>query len=191
MKSAIAVRGRSASVRQESFDRERGAQVGGFTLLETLAVAAILGILVAIAAPAWLSFMNAKTLTTAQDQVYLAMRQAQTDAKHSHTERRVSFREQNGQVELAIHDPDALLTALQWQPLPKGVHIDAESSLPNSGGIHYVRFDQNGSAKNLGRLTLKGRHSSRTLRCIFVSTLLGALRKASDNRTPRDGKYCY
>ncbi|MEB3359133.1 MAG: type II secretion system protein [Synechococcales bacterium] len=172
--------------------RRRTGTTSGFTLLETLAVAAILGILMAIAVPAWLTFLNAKTLTAGQDQVYLAMRQAQTEAKRSRTERRISFREQSGQVEWAIHDPDALLTGIQWQPLPRGIGIDAESSLPNSNGVYYMRFDQNGNVRGqLGRLTLKGHTNSRALRCVIVSTLLGVLRKASDNPQPQDGKYCY
>ncbi|MGK7891194.1 MAG: hypothetical protein AB4042_17845, partial [Leptolyngbyaceae cyanobacterium] len=58
--------------------------------------------------------------------------------------------------------------------------------------IYRVQFDHNGNTNGrLGRLTLEGVNPHRARRCVFVSTLIGTLRKASDRPTARNGRYCY
>jgi prepilin-type N-terminal cleavage/methylation domain-containing protein len=63
----------------------------GFTLVEMLVVIFIIGILSAIAIPSWVSFVNTRRLSVAQDEVYRAMRQAQSQAKKQKLTWQVSF----------------------------------------------------------------------------------------------------
>ena len=63
----------------------------GFTLIEVLVVIIIIGILSAIAAPGWLSFINNRRLSSMRGQVTGLLRKAQTDAKTTRTMQAVLF----------------------------------------------------------------------------------------------------
>jgi prepilin-type N-terminal cleavage/methylation domain-containing protein len=56
---------------------------GGFTLLEVLVIALIVGILSSIAAPSWLAFINRQRVRTVNDRVFQSLRLAQSEAKRT------------------------------------------------------------------------------------------------------------
>lgn len=168
----------------------------GFTLLEALVVVVMVGIVAAIAAPGWLSFLEKSQLTVANDKLYLGIRQAQSEAQRKRTAWRYSVREHNGLVEWAVH-PDSLTTVAQWEAFDGGsIKIDSESTFASSAGVYYVRFDEGGNPHHLGRMTFSGKRFSSSKRCVIVSTLIGAARKSKEQPTPdptyttRD-RFCY
>ena len=91
---------RSLSSRWYSVNR---LQPAGFTLLEAVIIVTIVGILFALMAPGWTSFMTLQRLNTGQEQVLLAMREAQSRAKQSRGIWQASFQNVNGVVQWVIH----------------------------------------------------------------------------------------
>ncbi|MEG4395223.1 prepilin-type N-terminal cleavage/methylation domain-containing protein [Microcoleus sp. BROC3] len=63
----------------------------GFTLLEVLVIALIVGILSSIAAPSWLAFINRQRVRTVNDRVLQTLRTAQSEAKRTKSDVRVTF----------------------------------------------------------------------------------------------------
>ena len=165
----------------------------GFTLIEMIAVVLMMGILSAIAAPSWLAFINARYLNIAQDQVYQAMREAQSQAKKEKLTYHASFREQNNIVQWAIHPSTIDASNAKWNDLDASVKLDeAESTLELSNGVRRVPFDYMGTVRPpFGRITLFSKFSGKAKRCVIVSTILGAMRTAKENPQPNsNGKYC-
>jgi prepilin-type N-terminal cleavage/methylation domain-containing protein len=166
----------------------------GFTLIEMMAALLMIGILSAIAAPSWLAFINIHHLNIAQDQVYRAMREAQSQAKKEKLTYHASFREQNNILQWAVHAATIDPSNVKWNDLDASVKLDAESTLDQlSNGVRRVPFDHIGAVKPpFGRITLSSKSGGTVKRCVFISTILGAMRTAKENPTPDSGnRYCY
>jgi prepilin-type N-terminal cleavage/methylation domain-containing protein len=181
--------------RQPDWARKNGARRGrrraqargteqGLTLVETLVVIVIAGILVTIVAVGGLGLWTANTLNAAQDEVLQAMRQAQLQAVNTRQTWRVGFREVSSQVEWITYAAPAWPNAPSWQALTSGVRIASkETTLSQQDKIYFVEFDHKGNVTPpFGRLSLTSNWGGRSRRCVFVSTLLGAMRKASDGQ---------
>lgn len=163
----------------------------GFTLLETLAVISLIGILATLAIPNWLAFVQTRRLNTAQNEIHLAMQQARSQATKEKLTWQVSIREQNSIVQWAIHPATVNPSATNWNNLDSNVRLDSETTLQLSNDIRKVQFDYRGNAQNLGRITLSSRSGGKVKRCVIISTILGTMRTAKENTTTDDGKYCY
>ena len=190
------------------------SQDAGFTLAEVLAIAAIIGIFAGIAVPSWLSFVGERRLSTSIDQVYWVVKKAQSNAKNESLTWQASFREfmlADGTyiTQWAIHSASLSPHLAAWHNLDPHVRIvdvdidpmDLNEStfyVYPSGvnqGTRRVRFNFYGNTNGqLGRLTLGLRsenHPQRKLRCLIVSTLLGAVRVSENQATSSSGRYCY
>lgn len=175
----------------------------GFTLIEMLIVTLIVGILAAIVAPSWLSFIDARRLNTSQDQVYRAMRKAQSNAKRDKNTWQASFKEitvnSKPVVQWVVHPaivfPTA--TAVKWNDLQQNVRIDSTKTtltavLVGSDSVSEALFNYKGcpiddpiadcgQASIQGKITLSVNNSGQIRRCVIISTLLGAMRAAKDS----------
>lgn len=154
----------------------------GLTLIEVLVAVVLAGILAAIVAPGWLGLQTNNLLNAAQDEVFQAIRQTQVKAMQTRQSWQVGFRELDRQIEWAVYRSDTASAAV-WQPLRSGVQIarDQTTLSQNSAG-YFVEFNNKGNVTPpFGRLTLSSSRGGPSRRCVFVSTLLGALRKASNS----------
>ncbi len=167
----------------------------GFTLLEMLVVIAAIGILVAYSAPSWLAFINTRRLNDSQEKVYLALRDAQRQAQKTKTTWQFSLREKESIVQWAVHPETVNPNNANWNDLDSNVVLDGETTLKfqKSTNVRQIQFDYRGTVKKppLGRITLSSKYGGKAKRCVYVSTILGAIRTAKERDNRKNGKYCY
>ncbi|QSJ18480.1 prepilin-type N-terminal cleavage/methylation domain-containing protein [Nostoc sp. UHCC 0702] len=164
----------------------------GFTLVEMLVVIMAIGVLAGLALPNWLAFVDTRRLTNAQEEVYRAMQQAKSQATKEKLTWRFSFREQNGILQWVVHPATVNPLSLNWNNLDSHVRLDPETTLQLSSGIGKIEFDYMGNPNVLRRITLSSKYGGKAKRCIYVSTLIGAMRTAKEHsRANRDRDYCY
>lgn len=172
---------------------KRRLRSNGFTLTEFVAVVAIIAVLISILAPSWTSFLARQRLVSAQNIAYQGIQQAQVKSQQNHSEWQFSIREVNGFVEWSVHPKSVYTSVSQWKPLgDSSIKIDSETTLQLFGNGRTVRFGHKGNVvSRLGRVTLSSKQSQRLKRCVYVSTIIGALRQAKEQSTTHDGDYCY
>ncbi|MEH2351076.1 MAG: type II secretion system protein [Nostoc sp.] len=192
----------------------------GFTLPEMLVVVLLIGILSTLGIPNWLAFVETRRLNTAQNQVYLAMRQAQSQATKQKLTWQASFRIQNGIIQWSVHQAEAgqfISDAVKnngnlWNNLEPNTRIDEEDNSKGkkettlqkhaSQQMWRVLFNYHGcpisevgnqcTIGGLGQITFYSLNGGKARRCVYVSTILGAMRTGKDHsRANENDKYCY
>lgn len=166
----------------------------GFTLIETVVVAAILATIAAIALPSWLGFLDQRRVNVTQAMIYQALRQTQQEASQNLRQQQFSLRERDGRLEWASHPVSvSTVQVSHWTPLIEGVTLaNEDNTLPKSGEIRYARFDHLGNTSSLGRVTLVGSGGRTSHRCVVVATLLGAMRQGKGHTKPNEhDRHCY
>jgi prepilin-type N-terminal cleavage/methylation domain-containing protein len=182
--------------------RSKSKGLAGFTLIELLVVIAIAGILAAIAAPAWLTFVNRQKLGSSQNSAYTAIRSAQSNAKRDKRTWQVSFRNNPtaNKAQWVVYPARALTVsewnALPWQDFDPIIRIDTTVSsliaLPTinyAPGLddYFAQFNAKGEPNVTQTVTVPRQITLTTIPtagtrkvCVEISTLLGSLSSKSD-----------
>ncbi len=168
----------------------------GFTLLEVLVAIVAIGILAAYSVPSWLAFIDTRRLNDASDKVYLALRDAQRQAQKTKTTWQFSLRVKENIVQWAVHPETLNPNNAKWNNLDSNIVLNEETSLvlQKSTNLRQIQFDYKGTVKKppLGKITLSSKYSNKVKRCVYVSTILGAVRTAKERKKAnRSGDYCY
>lgn len=183
----------------------RRAVTSGYTLLEVMTVAAIIGVLAAAATPGFFRFVDNQRLKTASDRAFLAIRDAQTQAIRERERHQVSFRNVTSgsdtisqwAVHPAADDPntDFVPAGVNWQDFDSGIQIFVpETTLCEDSGpvvncngslrVWRIIFNYRGeidiaTTGVANRKIVFAARSNGNQRCIFQSSLIGHLRTAT------------
>ncbi|MCU0541934.1 MAG: transcriptional regulator [Oscillatoriaceae cyanobacterium Prado104] len=109
----------------EKFDKS----AAGYTTIELLIIVVVLGIVSAIAAPAWLMFINNQRLKVSLDRAYSAMVTARSNAKRDKIAWQATFKQVGKTVQVAVHKADispGQVPASQWKNLESQIQIYAD-----------------------------------------------------------------
>lgn len=177
--------------------RRRSRNAWGFTMIEILVVVIVVGLLATIAAPAWQGFLNNQRLGTAQNEVYLAIREAQSNARRTKERWFASFRTlPSGQSQFAVlRVPENLSVSgftsnscdsFPWRNLESSIRVSYVSSVPTLGACandaRYIGFDKDGNYTtgllNAGVRIRSANGGGR--RCVVITTILGSVRQLTE-----------
>ena len=186
------------------------SQENGFTLLEIIAISVMVGILAAVATPSFFGYLNRQRLNAVQQQILDELRRAQSEARRRQETYQFSLATvtegTDEFIAIAVHPAEIADDEGTCVPDPAGpngnvyqvlrstdeIALDAaNSTIGNGVGICNAapevrqRFNRRGEAidggVSLGRVTLQLDIAPETRRCVFVSTILGALRTDNDD----------
>jgi prepilin-type N-terminal cleavage/methylation domain-containing protein len=192
----------------------------GFTLLETLVVILLISILATVGIANWLAFVDTQRLNTAQNEVHIAMQQARSQASKEKLTWQASFRIQDDIIQWSVHQaetgkfiPDSVKNnGSLWHNLEPNTRIDEEENnkgqkettlrkhpseqmwrvLFNYQGCPISEIGNQCTIRGLGQITFYSLNAGQARRCVYISTLLGAMRTGKDNpRANESDKYCY
>ncbi|MEG4058435.1 MULTISPECIES: GspH/FimT family pseudopilin [unclassified Microcoleus] len=164
---------------------------GGFTLLEVLVIALIVGILSSIAAPGWLAFINRQRVRTVNDRVFQSLRLAQSEAKRTKREVTITFSAPPVDPPTITFNPP-LATGGSTQTLNAGGEIKPGTIALVSNATS-ITFDYQGNVKDQLPLDTSVNPNLRRFvatvspvngggkQCAIVETIIGGMRTAEGN----------
>ncbi|MEG4307391.1 prepilin-type N-terminal cleavage/methylation domain-containing protein [Microcoleus sp. D3_18a_C4] len=175
---------------------------GGFTLLEVLVIALIVGILSSIAAPSWEVFINRQRVRTVNDRVLQSLRTAQSEAKRTKSDRVVTLNPLVDPPTATIKTDPAQNPPLQTVTFDAGGEIKpgqvklSVASCPNNNctDATQLTFNYNGvvdrsnsNNPELPFVVTVAPAGGGTKQCVIVETLLGGMRTAEGNDLANGG----
>ncbi|NEO56045.1 MAG: type II secretion system protein [Okeania sp. SIO3B5] len=175
----------------------------GFTMLELIIVVLVIGILSAIAAPAWNAFIDRQRIRTVNDDVLRVLQKAQLEAKRRKDDVKIEFlsvdppRVDIEGIEQSLNPTGDIkagmieLVVLECQPDGKdddGNCTDYEPDTDNSITFDFTgAVDDEDTPQEIPFVVTVSRPNGQR-RCVFVQTLLGGMR--TDEGEFTSGKGC-
>lgn len=176
--------------RSKRSNRKNSRKSLGFTMIEILVVMIMVGVLSAIAAPSWLSFVNTQRLNGSQTKVFQAIKSAQSEAKQRQTSsaNRVKLTFNLGSDKEAFKLDNVAIESGKNQPLEAGVVISSITGInPNPPELPSIEFDSRGFLydPNKTKLSLPicinlKLENAEKIKWVKIQTLLGAVTTGSD-----------
>ncbi|MEK0179590.1 pilus assembly FimT family protein [Microcoleus anatoxicus] len=157
----------------------------GFTLLEVLVIALIVGILSSIAAPGWLAFINNQRVRTVNDRVLQTLRSAQSEAKRSKRDITVTFNPTPATDPPTVTINPPLPTGGSTQTLNAGGEIKP-GTITLVSNANSITFNYLGNVDQLPQDTSVNPSVKRFVvmvkptgggakKCVLIETILGAM----------------
>ena len=168
--------------------RDRRRMIEGFTLIELLVVMAMIGVLSAIAAPSWLSFVTNNRMSASQSRIFSTLKDAQSTAKRGNTT--ATFVIGNDPTNGAYIRSGTS----QYQYLEQGVRVLSVTKTGTSCGLSStipltITFNSQGIPTNVNnctgftdyplRITIGVNNNAGLNRCTSITTILGSLKSDS------------
>ena len=166
--------------------RIKKKQIEGFTLIEMMVVVIIVGVLGAIAAPSWLSFLTRQKMNAVNSDLVSAIKDSQKDAIQQRSKRRLTFSAVGSSPSVAISYPDVNSTVRYTTKLGSDTStLQLSVFQQNSSGSWIAAstptldFDYSGNVSSevpyIVQVQPQDPSFSIPPRCVIVTTLLGGL----------------
>ncbi|HLP87545.1 MAG TPA: prepilin-type N-terminal cleavage/methylation domain-containing protein [Nostocaceae cyanobacterium] len=161
----------------------------GFTVIESLVVIILIAVIVAIAFPSWLAFINQQRTRAAQNRALTMLRDAQVNAQREKVNWQVCFWDDGEQVLGSVHragNGECQTTNAESIIEGDSKFVGMSSTFAtDASGKYRMQFKFDGSVNGIPRsITFTARNTNAAKRCVFVSTILGAMRTATDSDCP-------
>ena len=140
----------------------------GFTLMESLIVLAIVGILLALGIPSLIAAQNRAKLAQSTDLVVASLQESQREAIHRNKSCILTLDKVNNKI---VGDDGCLLTG--DRQIPDAIDLDY------TGADGNIRYGIRGNTTSNKSVILKVKDSPSNSRCLTVSAPLGIIRLGS------------
>ncbi|MBD1886114.1 prepilin-type N-terminal cleavage/methylation domain-containing protein [Microcoleus vaginatus] len=155
----------------------------GFTLLEVLVIALIVGILSSIAAPSWEAFINRQRVRTVNDRVLQTLRTAQSEAKRTKSSVTVTFN-YDPNASPAIDPPTVTFNNITQELngggeiKPRTIALTVNKPPASTTPANSIVFDYQGNLTpdTTPFFVTVAPSGGGTKQCVIVQTLLGGMR---------------